>query len=334
MKSFFSKINNFFSRIFADKKFNTVFIIAMIAIIVICLICIISIFVPSCKGQQEYEDGADQFTSEKGTEVISIVPPDSSVTEAPATQTPQDFDFFVTTEQPTQTDDPSAPVGETPQPDDDPQATTRPVVTADPNASADPNNYTIKKISVNFDQLMAINSDACAWLYLQDSIINYPIMSAPYDAPGFYLEHLYDKTENIIGSLYIDIGVDKTFSSRNTVIHGHRMNNGSMFGTLNKYKKQTYYNGNPIMQLYTPEGVTDYYIYIFAAYETDITQSYSVVFPTDADFENYINECMNKSVIDTIITPTVNDHIVTLSTCVVGNDTVRMIVQGVLVPMD
>ncbi|MDO4543996.1 MAG: class B sortase [Clostridia bacterium] len=252
-------------------------------------------------------------------------------------QSDPSFDAFVSTIAPSDGSTAAEDETITPEPDESSTEETSTVTvtsTPDPNANADPNDYVVQRVNINFDQLLSINSDAVAWLYLQDSQINYPVMKAPLDDPDYYLDHLYDRSENIVGSLFIDPTTDETFSGRNAVIHGHRMNNGSMFGTLNRYKKQTYYNGNPIMQLYTPAGITDYYVYIFAAYETDISSYYRTVFSDDADFQTYLNECISKSVISTLVTPTASDSIVTLSTCVLGNDLKRMVVQGILVPME
>ncbi|MDO4564653.1 MAG: class B sortase [Clostridia bacterium] len=342
MNSVIERTKDFFSRLFASKRASTIFIIAMLAIILSCIIAIICIFIPSCEGQSVMEDAGDRFTQPDSTHTVNV----SSDGVYRESVESAEFNAFITTDQPEATDpeqtDPDSTATATDDSgsdgdsdgDSDDDSGSQTLVTPDPNADADPNDYVVQRISVNFNDLIAINSDAVAWLYLQDSPINYPVMMAPADNPGFYLDHLYDKSENIIGSLYVDPLTDVTFSAKNTIIHGHRMNNGSMFGTLNRYKKQTYYNGNPIMQLYTPDGQTDYYIYIFAAYETDLGSYYRTSFYSSEDFEEYLQTCIGQSVIDTLVTPTADDTIITLSTCVLGNDLKRMVVQGILVPMD
>ncbi len=326
--SFFERVKDFFSRLFAEKKANTIFIIAMILIIVVCLVFMIIKIVPSCEGQDEYADASGQFTTEQTPDTVNIVI---------ETKAPTLGEILSTTAQPDDTGnaDPSAQPtadGATPQPGESQEPTKKPTAEPDPYAGKKAADYVPRTKSIDFGGLSNVNSDIFAWLYLQDTVIDYPVLLSPVEDPGFYLTHLYDKSENITGSLFVNPGTDTELGARNTLIHGHRMNAGTMFGSLSKYKKQTYYEGNPIIQLYT-EGGQNYFICIFAAYEDDITTNHTV-FSDDSDFQSYLDRCMRKSVIDTIVTPTVNDRIVTLSTCVVGNDTVRMIVQGVLRPMN
>ncbi len=202
--------------------------------------------------------------------------------------------------------------------------------TSDPTATP---SYVANTREVDFDSLKAINSDIVAWLYLEDTIIDYPVVkTTTTHGAGFYLSHMYDLTEQRAGSLFISSPYTP-FSRQNTIIQGHRMNNGTMFGTLYKYKKQSYFNQHPIFQLYTPSK--NYFVYIFAAYEVDILGDYyHETFSSGNEFMEYINECMLASAISTGVTPRVTDKILTMCTCVSGNDTVRFIVQGVLVEMD
>ena len=149
---------------------------------------------------------------------------------------------------------------------------------------------------------------------------------------GYYLTHMYDQTENIAGSLFIESGFTP-FKTRNTIIHGHRMNNGSMFGKLNKYATQSYFDSHPVMQLYTPSQ--NYLIYVFAAYQDDIAGDYNVTrFDSSSDYQSYLTGCAVRSEVTTGIIPTSDDKIITLVTCVVKDDMQRFIVQGVLVPID
>jgi sortase B len=102
---------------------------------------------------------------------------------------------------------------------------------------------------VDFDVLKAINSDSIGWLYCPDTVIDYPVMSA--DDYTYYLSHLPDGTENFNGSLFLDYNCASDFSDELSVIYGHSMKNGKMFGTLTGYKNQSYFEQHPYMYLYT-----------------------------------------------------------------------------------
>ena len=105
---------------------------------------------------------------------------------------------------------------------------------------------------IDFEALRAVNPDAAAWLYSPGTAIDYPVMRA--DDYSYYLRRLPDGTHNANGSLFIDYNCAPDFSGPLTVIYGHHMKSGSMFGSLKGYKDQGYYEKHPAMQLYTPQG--------------------------------------------------------------------------------
>jgi len=223
---------------------------------------------------------------------------------------------------------------------DDPDATPRP--TRDPNATPRPTkvpipDYTqrfeIPTIGVDFVALRAINPDVCGWLYLPDSAINYPIVRPSREySTTYYLSHTWDHQKNISGTLFTDLIGSGPFTAQNSFIHGHRMNNGSMFGALNKFKTQSYYNKHQILQLYTPEQ--NYLVYVFAAFTAEIDgYETTVVFDGETAFQKYLDNSVKKSNIKASYQPSAQNRIVTLSTCVVQQDTKRFMVQGYLVPM-
>ncbi|MCL2300988.1 MAG: class B sortase [Firmicutes bacterium] len=110
----------------------------------------------------------------------------------------------------------------------------------------------IPPLEIDFEALKAINKDAAAWLYCPGTVIDYPVIMA--DDYSYYLTHLPDGTKNANGSLFIDYNCAPDFSGQLTVLYGHHMRSGKMFGSLKGYKTQHYYDGHPYMYLYTPQG--------------------------------------------------------------------------------
>ena len=94
-------------------------------------------------------------------------------------------------------------------------------------------------IIVDFEVLQTENKDIIAWLHCPDTKINYPV--AQSEDNSYYLKHLYDGTANKVGCLFIDYENAEDFSDNNTIIYGHNMKNGSIFGTLDSYKKADYW---------------------------------------------------------------------------------------------
>ena len=95
----------------------------------------------------------------------------------------------------------------------------------------------------DYDVLRLENSEFYAWLYSEGTVINYPVTRG--EDNRYYLNHLFNKKRNSMGTLFVDAGNAPDFADRNTIIYGHHMKNGSMFASLVGYKKQSYYDEHP-----------------------------------------------------------------------------------------
>lgn len=106
-------------------------------------------------------------------------------------------------------------------------------------------------IEVDFRYLRRINKQVVGWLYCEDSAINFELMQA--DDNEYYLAHLIDKSYNQYGSVFADFRCASDFSDPNTLIYGHDMQNGSVFGGLELYSDQEYYDNHSVLYLITPD---------------------------------------------------------------------------------
>lgn len=185
--------------------------------------------------------------------------------------------------------------------------------------------------TVDFDALRKTGADIIGWLTLPDTAINYPVTQA--DDNEYYLHHLYDGTYNKVGCLFADHENQEDFSDRNTIIYGHNMRDGSMFATLNEYDEQSYFDGHPQMYLVTPGG--GYVVEIFTAFVAKPSESGSDTSPwrlnwkDDGAYTTWLSEMAGRSVIETDVTVTSSDKVLTLSTCTPGGAS-RFIVMGKL----
>ena len=185
--------------------------------------------------------------------------------------------------------------------------------------------------TVDFDALRETGPDIIGWLTLPDTAINYPVTQA--DDNEYYLHHLYDGTYNKTGCLFADYENQEDFSDRNTIIYGHNMRDGSMFATLNEYDEQSYFDGHPQMYLVTPGG--GYVVEIFTAFVAKPSESGSdtspwrLSFKDDGAYTTWLSEMVSRSVIETDVTVTSSDKVLTLSTCTPGGAS-RFIVMGKL----
>ena len=206
----------------------------------------------------------------------------------------------------------------------EPSPTGQPEITE--TASQAPN------VPIDFAALRTQNQDIYAWITVPGTDVDYPIVQNPLD-DSFYLTHNLAGQESVEGAIYTERFNSKDFTDPNTVIYGHNMKNGSMFAGLHQYEDKAFFDENREIVVYTPEKKLTYRI--FAAYASGnehIMQAYD--FTDQSVFTRYLDGIFNirdmKANIDSGMTVTDRDKILTLSTCVKGQDEKRYLVQAVL----
>ena len=182
-------------------------------------------------------------------------------------------------------------------------------------------------ISVDFDTLKSVNPDVVGWIYIEAlDNINYPVVQG--DDNETYLHTTYENNYNFAGTIFVDYENSSDFSDCNTLIYGHNMKNGSMFGNLKKFTEdQSTYEKSKYFWILTPEK--NYRYEIISAYTTGVnSDTYTLFKGPGEEYQNYLNTIQGYSEIKTEATElTVKDKIVTLSTCT-GNESTRFVVQG------
>ena len=90
-------------------------------------------------------------------------------------------------------------------------------------------------------ELLQINPDYAGWLFIPGTEISYPVVS-PEDNYE-YLNQTFEGQENPCGCLFFEASYPP-LSSENTVIYGHNMKSGEMFGRLKKYREEDFLRQN------------------------------------------------------------------------------------------
>lgn len=182
-------------------------------------------------------------------------------------------------------------------------------------------------IEVDFDKLKSVNEDVVGWIYV-DALpdISYPIVKGKDNQT--YLHQTYEKNYNFAGTIFVDYENSGDFSDCNTLVYGHNMKNGSMFGHLKKFREDDkLYKQDKYFWILTPER--NYRYEIISAYTTGVnSDTYTLFKGPGEEFEKYLETIKGYSEIQTDDTDlTIKDKIVTLSTCT-GNESTRFVVQG------
>ena len=186
-------------------------------------------------------------------------------------------------------------------------------------------------MNVDFSSLLQRNMDTVAWLYVNNTNINYPVVQTTNNE--YYLKHSFDGSYSLAGWIFADYRADLTNFKRNNVIYGHgRGVDHVMFGSLldNALNESWYTNeANQYIKLSTPTKNTVWKI--FSIYSIQQEAYYLTHnFESDDSFRAYLNTIVGRSIYNFNSDINVNDKVLTLSTCLDTNGN-RIVVHAKLV---
>ena len=108
--------------------------------------------------------------------------------------------------------------------------------------TVDENSDNIGKYTVDFESLKQKNSETIAWLKVNGTDIDYPVLKTKNN--DYYMTHSFDKSYNSSGWVFMDYKNKFDGTDKNTVIYGHNRRNGSIFGTLKNILKEEWQNNS------------------------------------------------------------------------------------------
>ena len=193
-------------------------------------------------------------------------------------------------------------------------------------AGAEKNDFSLHKTSTqlpdvldDYKTLYEKNKKLIGWLKIDDTIIDYPVMQTTDNK--YYLEHNFNQEYDKNGSLFLDCSCSVYPRSTNLIIYGHHMKSGQMFGQLQKYAKESYYEKHTTIQFDTIYEKGTYEImYVFRSQvynEDDLVFKYYqfINANSETEFDSYMEEMAALSLYDTGVTASYGDSLLTLSTC-------------------
>ena len=183
-------------------------------------------------------------------------------------------------------------------------------------------------LQVDLDALREVNEDVIGWIQIPDTEISYPLLH--WTDNDFYLEHTWKQTESFAGSIFMECESNPDFGDFNTIIYGHNMLDGSMFGGLHNFWSERYAKQHPSIYIVNDMGIFRYDIFSVQRVGID-TIMYATDLETEYRREEFLRFATDYSRLDLGKEPTVHDKILTLSTCSSAGHDSRWIVQGMLV---
>lgn len=114
--------------------------------------------------------------------------------------------------------------------------------------------------------LASINEDTAAWLTVYDTHIDYPVLQGENDL--YYASHDIYGADSLTGAIYLSCMNEKDFSDNYNMIYGHHMDNGAMFGDIDRFVDKEYFDAHREGLLVLQDG-TVYDLTVFACVSTD-----------------------------------------------------------------
>lgn len=178
-------------------------------------------------------------------------------------------------------------------------------------------------------ELVEVNSDVCGWLTIDDTHIDYPVVRGKDDME--YINQDVYGNFAFSGSIFMDSENASDFSDSYTLIYGHHMENGAMFGDVVEFTDPAYFESHKSGILFTPTGEA-YEILIFACVKTDAYDT-MIYYPDFQEQGNvlplleYVKEnavCYRENDVRS------GDSIIGLSTCDESSTNGRVVLFGKL----
>ncbi len=191
--------------------------------------------------------------------------------------------------------------------------TTEPTVTAESEPQYGEHLTAVRE---QIFELQKINPDIVGYISVPLLDINYPLLSRRNDyTNSYYLRRAFDYSDAVSGSIFYDYRCDPDpMLNRNTVIYGHNMRNGSMFGNLTAcVNNETKFHHAEII-IATLSGI--YTFKLFSVYRTTASINYCrTAFSSDDEFNDFYKELQSRSLYKANYSPSSASMILTLSTC-------------------
>lgn len=202
------------------------------------------------------------------------------------------------------------------------------------NVVTRPNDYwyymSMSMLDVNFKDLKKKNSDTVGWIQVAGTNINYPYVHTTDNK--YYLKHSFDKSYNSAGWVFLDYRNDPFNFGRNNIIYAHGRMDNTMFGSLKKIVSPSWYNNSNNYVIKTSTEDVNALWQVFSVY-TILPESYYIRTKfEDDEFDKFLNTITSRSVHDFNVNTSIEDKILTLSSCY--DDTKRVVLHAKLIRVE
>ena len=171
-----------------------------------------------------------------------------------------------------------------------------------------------------YEEFLSQNPDLVGWLTIQGTKVDYPVVQKTEDN-DYYLNHSFDGSEDSAGTIYVDYRSDIVNPTTNTMVYGHNMKNGTMFGSLKNYLQEDFFKEYRYIQFNTIYEHRLYQVVCVGlsevAYQDENSYRYYNFIQANnmEEWQEFVDNVNSLAIYQSDVTLEPSDEILTLSTC-------------------
>lgn len=186
----------------------------------------------------------------------------------------------------------------------------------------------MKLNQIDFNSLKNTNNEVVGWIIVDGTNINYPVVKT--NDNDHYLNYNFNNIKDSTGWPFMDYRNNISMSDDNTIFYGHNLLNNTSFGSISKIFTNNWLRKSSGKVIYLTDNVL-YTYQIFSAYYIN-PENYYLQTNLDNKVE-FLNTLKTRSIVSFNVDVSVNDKIVTLSTCT-NDNTGRKVIHAKLVSQE
>lgn len=168
-------------------------------------------------------------------------------------------------------------------------------------------------LTYSFEQLMALNPDVCAWITIDNTEIDYPVVQGEDDFA--YLSKDVLGEPSAAGSIFLECENSRNFTDFYSILMGHHMQGGKMFGNIDLFTEESFFRENDTGTLYLPDRILSLETAAILSADAYDRYLYRVDWDTEEGKEELLSQIEQKALFTRGDPLTAKEQIIALSTC-------------------
>lgn len=182
---------------------------------------------------------------------------------------------------------------------------------------------TPETLKYSFEQLLSMNPDVCAWITIDSTNIDYPVVQGEDNFEYIAKDVLGQPAAS--GSIFLVSANKRDFTDNYNMLMGHHMQGGEMFGDLDLFLDEAFFNANYTGTLFLPDKAYSLEVVCVLSADAYDRVMYGVGANSSAEMKALTARIDELAIFKRGAALTQDDKILALSTCSSGSTNARTI---------